>query len=286
MSGAGTDAVRYRPRTEAGYARITHLTGDGGDYWEVWSTDGLRSRYGTPAPQNPPPNWADPAVIADPNQPDRIFAWLLTETADPLGNRISYTYQPDPAGTAQRYLSQISYADYGDPASPQYLVTVKIVPDPSPRPDPFSDHRPGFELRTTQRAAAIETWTQAGIPVLARRVELSYADQTGTPPANCRVAADPGHRHRGRRGQHPGPAAAGARLHRLGSGRPPLPAAHRARRPAPGHLAGRARPGPGRHVRRRAALDPAAQRHRPVLAQPRRRQLRPAHAASASPPPG
>ena len=54
-----------------------------------------------------------------------------------------------------------------------------------PRPDPFSDHRPGFALRTTQRVAAIETWTQAGAPVLARRVELSYADQTGAPAANA-----------------------------------------------------------------------------------------------------
>jgi RHS repeat-associated protein len=185
VSGTGTDAVRYRPRTEAGYARITHLTGAGSDYWEVWSADGLRSRYGTPAPQNPPQNWADPAVITNPAEPDQIFAWLLTETADPLGNTISYTYQPDHAGTAQRYLSQIKYADYGDPASPQYLVTVRIVLDPNPRPDPFSDHRPGFELRTTQRVVGIETWTQAGATVLARRVELSYANQTGDPPANA-----------------------------------------------------------------------------------------------------
>ena len=48
-----TAAVRYRPRSEAGYARITHVTGTGGDYWEVWSTDGLRSRYGTPRSASP-----------------------------------------------------------------------------------------------------------------------------------------------------------------------------------------------------------------------------------------
>jgi RHS repeat-associated protein len=184
VSGAGTGALGYRPRTEAGFARITHLTGAGGDYWEVWSADGLRSRYGTPQPANPPPGWADPAVIADPADRSRIFSWLLTETADPLGNTISYTYQPDQAGGAQRYLSQVSYADYGAADSGSLLVVIKIILDPDPRPDPISDHRPGFELRTTQRAAAIETWTQAGAPVLARRVELSYADQAGLPPAN------------------------------------------------------------------------------------------------------
>lgn len=186
----GSDSVRYRPRGEAAFARITHVTGAGGDYWEVWSTDGLRSLYGSlpppppPSPASPPSGWADPAVVADPSQPGRIFAWLLTQTVDPLGNQISYTYEPDPAGGAQRYLSQVSYADYGDPASPSFLVTVKIILDAVPRPDPFSDRRPGFEVRTTQRATAIETWTGAGTPVLARRVGLSYADQASTPAAS------------------------------------------------------------------------------------------------------
>jgi RHS repeat-associated protein len=185
VSDGSANPARYRPRSEAGYARITHVTGPAGDYWEVWSTDGLRSRYGTPR-QQLPPDTADPAVIFNPAPPHGIFAWLLTETVDPLGNRISYTYQAGQAGTAQRYLSEISYADYGDdPASPHYLVTIKIVLDPNPRPDPFSDHRPGFELRTTQRVAAIETWTNAATPVLARRVDLSYANQTGTLPANA-----------------------------------------------------------------------------------------------------
>ena len=55
----GTTATRYRPRTESGFARIMHVTGAGNDYWDVWSRDGLRSRYGTrrrPAPR-PPAGW-------------------------------------------------------------------------------------------------------------------------------------------------------------------------------------------------------------------------------------
>src|SRR5690348_5266912 len=66
MSDSSANPARYRPRSEAGYARITHLTGAGGDYWEVWSTDGLRSRYGTPRQQLPPagPNLA---IITDPD---------------------------------------------------------------------------------------------------------------------------------------------------------------------------------------------------------------------------
>jgi RHS repeat-associated protein len=184
VSGVGTDAVRYRPRSEAGYARITHFTGISGDYWEVWSTDGLRSRYGTPAPASLPPGWADPAIITDPARPGRIFAWLLSETVQPhLGNRIEYSYMIDPNGTAQRYLSQIAYADYGDPNAPQFLVSVTITY--GPRPDPFSDRRPGFELRTTQRAERIETWINTSTPVLARTVGLGYADQSGHTSANA-----------------------------------------------------------------------------------------------------
>jgi RHS repeat-associated protein len=173
-------SARYRPRTETGYARITHVTGGTGDYWEVWSKDGLRSRYGTARPASPPPGWTDPAAVTDPK--GRVFGWLISQTVDPLGNRIDYRYQPDPTGAAQRYLAEVRYADHGDPANPQYLISVRLVYDT--RPDPFSDRRPGFELRTTQRAARIEMWTQAGTPLLATSVELTYADQIGTPASN------------------------------------------------------------------------------------------------------
>ena len=56
---------------------------------------------------------------------------------------------------------------------------------------------------------------------------------------------------------------------RRGTRRPRLPAARRAGCPAPRYLARRARAGPGRHVRGRAHVDPGAQRHRPLLAEPR-----------------
>ena len=95
---SGITLSRYRPRTEAGFARITHLTGNGDDYWEVWAKDGLRSRYGTPQPQptGAAPDWTDPAVIV--NHTGGIFTWLLTETVDPLGNRIAYRYTGDGGG--------------------------------------------------------------------------------------------------------------------------------------------------------------------------------------------
>src|SRR5215471_12855815 len=38
---ASDGSSRYRPQAEADFARITHITGTAGDYWEVWSRDGL-----------------------------------------------------------------------------------------------------------------------------------------------------------------------------------------------------------------------------------------------------
>ena len=172
---AGATAVRYRPRTEAGFARIVHVTGDADDYWDVWSRDGLRSRYGTARPAGAAADWADPAAIRDPD--GRVFSWLLSATADSLGNTIAYEYRGD--GGAQRYLQKVSYADYGDPADPAYAVTVTVTynEDADPRPDPFSDRKPGFELRTTLRATQIAVSTVGGGGSPASTVDLGYADQ-------------------------------------------------------------------------------------------------------------
>jgi len=184
----GTVRRRYRPRTEAGFARIVHVTGAAGDYWEIRSGDGLISRYGTPKPAGAT-GWEDPAAIAA-GEERGIFSWLLSRTEDTFGNRIEYFWSTagrlpaawaDPLGGPQRYLSEIRYVDTGDPADPHFLVSVRI--GYAERPDPFSDRRGGFDLRTTRRATSIETWMQHGEPVRTRRVELTYADQLGRPAA-------------------------------------------------------------------------------------------------------
>jgi len=196
----GASVTRYRPRTESGFARIVHVTGAGNDYWDVWSRDGLRSRYGTPAPAGAETTgWSDPAVITRPG--GGIFTWFITSTRDSFGNRIVYDYCDDGTGGPQRYLQTMAYADYGDPAEPSYAVTVTIdysppedsIADPSaPRPDPFSDRRPGFELRTTLRAAGISVTTLASdrSPATgpATTVDLTYRDQSADGPVASGVS--------------------------------------------------------------------------------------------------
>ncbi|HEV2068798.1 MAG TPA: SpvB/TcaC N-terminal domain-containing protein [Acidimicrobiales bacterium] len=172
---------RFRPRGEAPFARILHHTALGQDYWAVWSKDGLGSHYGTERPGDAPEQWRDPAVISDPENPRRILGWLLTETVDPAGNRILYTYRGD-GESSQRYLSEIRYVDHGERANPQFLVSIRFVYER--RPDPFTDRRGGFEVRTTLRCSRIETWIRADAPVLVRSVTLRYADQEGRAAAN------------------------------------------------------------------------------------------------------
>lgn len=180
VAGGAPGRARYRPRTEGLFARIEHVTEDGADFWEVRAKDGSRTRYGTPRPADAPAGWRDPAVTADPAAPGRVFGWRITETADPTGNLIRYSYLRD-AGSGpghtwdQPLIARIAYADYGDPAAPSFLVTVDFAY--SARPDAFSDRRAGFEIRTSLRCDTVTVTTHAadGVDRVARQYRLGYA---------------------------------------------------------------------------------------------------------------
>jgi RHS repeat-associated protein len=174
-------AVQYRPRTEGLFAHIVRHYEAVNDFWEIKSKDGLVSLYGTPKAAG-----HDPAVVANPDHTSKVFSWKLTSTVDPFGNRIDYLYERDaipsdgPRRWDQLYLSEIRYADHGDPDNPQFLVTVKFIYEK--RPDPFSEYRAGFEIRTVQRCKRIEIYTHAGVERLTWAYHLTYLDQRGLSP--------------------------------------------------------------------------------------------------------
>ena len=180
-------SIQYRPRTEGLFARIQHHriihlpVGIVQDYWEVCSKDGLVSYYGTPElPDDADETWQDPGVVANPSDRSNIFAWSLTQTRDPFGNLIVYDYERDsgkagPRHWDQLYLKQIRYADYGDPAQPQFLASVTF--EYEDRPDPFSEYRAGFEIRTRKRCQEIVVRTHADREYRVRRYRFVYLDQ-------------------------------------------------------------------------------------------------------------
>ncbi|WP_405969330.1 FG-GAP-like repeat-containing protein [Streptomyces sp. NBC_00988] len=179
VQGGYPGRVRYRPRTEGLFARIEHVKDGSGNYWEVRGKDGLLTRYGTPRPAGADAGWRDPAVTADPADPGRVFGWRVTLTQDALGNLIRYEYLPDRGQElGHRWdhplIARISYGDYGDRADPSFLIEVDFGYEP--RPDPFSDHRAGFELRTSLRCRTVRVTTHAadGIARVAREQQFTY----------------------------------------------------------------------------------------------------------------
>ncbi len=173
--------IRYQPRTEGLFGRITHHASDADDHWEVRSKDGLVSFYGTPGTIG-----TDPAVVTDPDDRDHIFAWMLSRTDDTFGNQIAYDYERDmgedgPRRWDQRYLKRIQYVDYGDESTDESQFLVSVTFDygatDDERPDPFSTYRSGFEIRTRRRCRRIVVATHAGDERIVRTYELRYLDE-------------------------------------------------------------------------------------------------------------
>lgn len=186
--------TKYRPRTEGLFARITHhKTNQGINYWEVRSKDGLTSYYGNPNAKNPD----DEAntVIAHPERRDDIFAWKLYRTVDVFGNDMRYTYtrelkEEEQHHYDQLYLSKVDYTNYNDSGTTRYLCSVAF--EYEDRPDPFSTHLAGFEIRTTQRVKHVRTYThpkdadrptaytssgETFIDILVKRYDFFFVDE-------------------------------------------------------------------------------------------------------------
>ncbi|RSO09972.1 hypothetical protein DMH26_00235 [Streptomyces sp. WAC 05379] len=170
--------VRYRPRTEGLFAEIVHHRGPRGGHWLVRTRDGMISVYGTPPPDSAADDWSDPAICADADDPRRVFSWQLTETRDPMGNLIRYEYGLDTGEEAghrwrQPVLRTIRYADHTlDDGQLRFLARLDLTYEA--RPDPFSNYRSGFEIRTGLRCRALTTTVDDSAESPVRRYELGY----------------------------------------------------------------------------------------------------------------
>lgn len=79
---------RYRPRTEGSFARIERWTRNDGDiHWRSISKDNILTIYGQD----------ENSRIADPQDKQRVFSWLISETRDDKGNGIVYEYAQENA---------------------------------------------------------------------------------------------------------------------------------------------------------------------------------------------
>ena len=169
---------RYRPRIEGLFARIERWTAvnSGETHWRSISKDNITTLYGRTTESR----------IASPDNPQRIFSWLICESYDDKGNGIRYVYKPEDSEginidlayecnrtnksrSANRYLKRIQYGNQMPRKSNEDLSFRKdwlfeVVFDygehdsdnPTPndsgiwsvRNDPFSSYRSTFEVRT------------------------------------------------------------------------------------------------------------------------------------------
>lgn len=119
---------RYRPRIEGLFARIERWTkNDGTVHWRSISKDNILTIYGKDSNSL----IFDPDDPAGPDNPTRIFSWLICETRDDKGNAVVYEYKPedctgidmekahernrgdhqDKKRTVNRYLKHIKYGN-------------------------------------------------------------------------------------------------------------------------------------------------------------------------------
>jgi hypothetical protein len=78
---------RYRPRTEGRFARIERWENDTTHevHWRATTKENITSIYGGTSASR----------IADPENVQRVYEWLLQETFDATGNHILYEYAKD-----------------------------------------------------------------------------------------------------------------------------------------------------------------------------------------------
>ncbi len=200
----GYHVVSYRPRIEGAFTRIERWTdrSTGIAHWKITTRENLTSIFGQ----------SEPARIADPADPARVYAWYLERTADDRGNVVTYEYQRedlvnvDAAAIAERhrlgtlqaqtYLKRVRYGNAAPfDATTAYFEVVfdygehdLAAPAPSAsttwpvRSDPFSTYRPTFELRTyrlCRRVLVFHHFSELGTtPTLVRSTDLTYAEDT------------------------------------------------------------------------------------------------------------
>jgi RHS repeat-associated protein len=204
----------YRPRIEGLFARIERWTSESDPtdmHWRSISKDNITTLYGKTAN----------ARIVDPQDGSRIFTWLICESFNDKGNAIKYVYaeedsknvvleqanernRSDKSRKTNRYLKRVLYGNQTSRLDQPNLESMQwhfeLVMDygehdkenPTPqaasgktwpvRPDPFSSHRSGFEVRTYRRCERVLMFHRfnefVNGPLLVRSLEMVYNDYT------------------------------------------------------------------------------------------------------------
>ena len=186
VAGAPAGATRYRPRTEGLFARIDHHRGaasrllggrePGRARQPVrHATTGCCPLAGAIPPSSPTRR---PRPTSSPGSSRR----RPTRSATGSSTATSGTRSPSTVHTAgiRCTCPRSGTSTTAIRPIPKFLVRVRFAYEQ--RPDPFSDYRSGFEVRTVRRCTRITISTQPDAEVLARTYHLVYLDQRAERP--------------------------------------------------------------------------------------------------------
>ncbi|KAL2802677.1 hypothetical protein BJX63DRAFT_437639 [Aspergillus granulosus] len=119
---------RYMPRVEAAFLRIERWTHrDGGTHWRTITPDNVTSIFGG----------SPDSRIFDPEYPDLVFSWLISESFDTRGNAMIYRYKHENSdGVDVNAPSEVSRSDLHRTAN-AYIKEIK-----------YGNRRPNRDLET------------------------------------------------------------------------------------------------------------------------------------------
>ena len=134
----------YFAKFEGAFIRYQRIE----DYWEGVRPNGTRLEFGK----------TEATRVVDPDDPARVFAWLLENEIDVNGNVIAYEYErgTDEDNRATLYLKAIRYGAGAPPWEHFHFVTFEY----EDREDVFESGLPGFLTRMGKRLAQVTTGTQ------------------------------------------------------------------------------------------------------------------------------
>jgi RHS repeat-associated protein len=125
----GYDVLRYRPRIEGLFSRIERWTNQstGDTYWRSISKDNITTFYGLTSASR----------IADPDDPSRIFSWLICQSQDDKGNVVTYEYVSEDSSNVDLSLSTERNRTPTSRSADRYLKYVRYgnVPSRLVQPD-------------------------------------------------------------------------------------------------------------------------------------------------------
>jgi hypothetical protein len=134
---------RFRPRVEGLFARIERLQGSmpGDVFWRAVTKDNVTSIYGQSA------DWR----IADPEDPSRIFKWLLEATYDDKGNVVLYEYKVENLANVGAAAAEVHRRSRAVAVTNRYLKHIRYGNTLAYAPD-------ADLARTLSQVAAASEW--------------------------------------------------------------------------------------------------------------------------------